>query len=390
MNKKFKVAFIIPNIFSLGGEQRLTTVISNLFLNYNYDVNIICTEPNMEIDYSMYSLNKKIKILNIKYKKYFLDPIKLFRFSNRNLGLFKNNSKILEKIYCVKRLQRKLIKVINENNYDFVIAVGGYYSMVLASIKNQINSKIIGWQLNSFDAYFQNPKKYYWNQDSLFKRLIPNLDSYVLLTKYDQKKTLEYFNCKTEVIYNPVSFTSKRVSQTKNKQFIAIGRYTTAKGFDLLIESFNIFSKQNKDWKLIIIGEGEDKTLLENLIKKYNLDKRVKLHGKTKNIEKFFLDSKALLLSSRWEGMPMVVTEAMELGVPVISYDIPVCKEIINDYENGLLVKSFDTYLFAEKMLEFSNNEDLQKKLSKNIKKSSKMISQEVIGRKWKDLLERL
>lgn len=390
MKKEYKIAFLIPNIFSLGGEQRLTSVIANIFIEYGYSVDIICTEPNIKIDYKIYSLNKKIKIINAEHKKYFLDPLKILRYSNRNFGLFKNNPKILENIYCIKNFKKVLTNKINSNNYNYVIAVGGYYSMVLASIKNNIKSKTIGWQLNSFDAYFRNPHKYYWNQDELFKSLIPKLDSYVLLTKYDQDKILKYFNCKTEVIYNPVSFKSKEVSKTENKQFIAIGRYTEAKGFDLLIKSFKIFAEKNKDWKLIIVGEGKDKKLLENLISEYNLNKRIKLHGRTNNIKKYFLNSKALLLSSRWEGMPMVVTEAMELGVPVISYDIPVSKEIIQDHENGLLVSSFDIKEFADKMLEFVDDKNLRTKLSKNIKKSSKIISQEVIGKEWKKLLQKL
>lgn len=105
------------------------------------------------------------------------------------------------------------------------------------------------------------------------------------------------------------------------------------KGYDLLIQAFSIFAQKNKDWTLTIVGEGKEKNKILKLVKKLKLEDRVKIDKFTKNIKKYMLNSSIYLLTSRWEGMPMTVLEAYEMGLPVISFDIDAMKELTNDTE---------------------------------------------------------
>ena len=273
------------------------------------------------------------------------------------------------------------------NKFDVVIGVAGEYSLLLGTISDKINAKTIGWQHNSFDAYLRNEKRYFWNQDQLFKNYISNLNEYIVLNDYDKEMFKKEFNIDSKVIYNPKSFISNEKSKVDNKQFLAAGRFNYQKGFDLLIEAFNLFSKLNSDWNLVLVGEGEEKDKIQNLINKYNLNDRIILKPATDNIKQYFLKSSILLLPSRWEGMPMIVLEALEMGMPAITYNISAIYPLIKDKKEGIVVTKYDIEKFAEAMNYLANNNEIRKKMSDNCIKKSKEFEISKIINKWNQIL---
>lgn len=334
-----KIAFVMPTPFDLGGEQRVTSIISNLLVEEGNEVSIICTNAKVKEDRSIYNLNPNVKILyvNEKNKKenYIALFYKILSQINKRTRIFKNNINILEKVYINREINtiKFLLQVINENNYDFVIGVGAKYSLLLTFLKSKISSKIIGWQHSSYEAYFQTKRINYWHEDVIFKKQLRLLDKYIVLTQLDKEKIDKNFNIQSVVINNPKSFISNEISNLTKKNFLAAGRFNYVKGYDLLVQAFGIFAQRNKEWTLTIIGEGEEKDKIVRLVKQLNLENRVKIDGFTKNIKKYMLNSSVYLLTSRWEGMPMVVLEAYEMGLPVISFDIDAMKELTNDIQ---------------------------------------------------------
>jgi hypothetical protein len=283
-----------------------------------------------------------------------------------------------------------LINIANDEKFDYVIGLGGKYSILLTFIKDRIPSKIIGWQHSSFDAYFNTKGTNYWHEDKMYEKRIGLFDKYIVLTENDKKKIDERFKIESIVINNTKSFESKEVSNLYNKNFLSAGRFTYVKGYDLLIEAFSIFAKQNNEWTLTIVGEGEKKRKIIELIKKYNLEDRVKIEGFTKDIKKYMLNSSVYLLASRWEGMPMVVLESYEMGIPVISFDIDAMKELTNNIETGIIVNKYDVNEYAEAMLKLANNREELIRLAKNAKEKSNDYSYEKIGKKWSEILNSL
>jgi len=372
--------------FTQGGEQRVVSVISNILTQKNNEVFILCVDKKTMINYEMYKLNKKVNIIVLSEKGIFEKMKSLFLKIIRKIGRITNFS-VLKNIQIEKC---QIIRTINDNNFEVVIGVAGYYSVLLASIKNKINSKVIGWQHNSFDAYFRNENRYYWKLDNMFIKSIPKLDKYIVLTKSDKEKFKKEFNVDTTVIYNPKSFNSNEISRLDNNIFLAAGRYTYAKGFDMLIDAFKIFAKKNEEWRLIIVGEGEEKDKLQQMILKYSMENRITLEPFTNNIKRYMLNASALLISSRWEGMPMVVLEAMEMGLPVIGYNIPVLNEIIENEKEGMIIEKNNVEEYAQVLIHFSQDDVLRKKLSKNIKIKSENFSHEKIGQNWEDLLTKV
>lgn len=390
-----KVGFIAYDIFSVGGIQRVVSVVASKLSEY-HDIDVICLSEKCTVDRGIYDLhpNVKIKLIKDEIRKTIVDRIinKCSREINRKVGIL--NKKIFANInaygYFPKNIQDGLVSYINRQQYDVVIGVAGDYSLLLGIIAERLNCKTIGWQHNSYDAYLNNRGRYHWNQDELFNKFIPNLDRYIVLTKYDKNMFWQRNKIKSMVMHNPRSFNSTENSTLKSKQFLAAGRFNYQKGFDLLIQSFYEFSKCNEDWTLVIVGEGEEEIKINKLIHKYGLENRVRVDGFTDNIKNYFLESSALLLPSRWEGMPMIVLESLEMGVPIISYNITAIQSMLQNNKEGLVVEKFDTKEFAQAMNNISKSSDLRVRLGKNAKTTSKKFDINSIVIHWNNLLENI
>ena len=390
-----KICFITYTVFNLGGIQRVLSRIASEF-SKEHEVTILCASNLFKENRDTYNLDEKVRV------EFGNDIFSLNFYENIRKNIAKkavlnikglNNIKYAKKIcniYYPKNILNKLTEYINRNNYDVVIAIDGIYGIPLSAIANRIKSKTVIWQHNSYDAYFNNKDRYYWNQDFLFKEYVPKVNKYVVLNDYDKRKYMEEKQLETLVIHNPRSFESIQKSDMKCKKFIAAGRFTYQKGFDLLIESFNKFCSLDQEWKLMIIGEGEEKKNIESLISKYGIEDRVEIHGFTDDIKSYFLQASILLLPSRWEGMPMIVLESLEMGTPIISYDITAINGLISNNVEGIVVNKFNTDEFSDAMFELANSIDKRIDMSNSAIKKSNEFSIDNINQKWKKMINDL
>lgn len=384
-----KLCFITSSISSIGGVQRVLTVLANE-LSKEYEVDIVLTARKSKTGKkSIYNLNENIniKVVPELYDRSLLR--KIIKSINKKTGILnkKSSEEMLKEILYPKKIQNNYINFINSNNYDVVIGVTAYFSMALGVVADKVKSRTMGWQHNSYEAYLKSKGRYIWNEDVVFDKYIPKLDKYIVLNEHDSEMFKKERNIDTKVIYNPRSFKSDEKSKLDKKVFLAAGRFHYQKGFDLLIEAFSIFCKKNSEWNLVIVGDGEEKEKIEKLVTKYNLENRVSLDLFTNNIKEYFLNSSVLTLSSRWEGMPMIVLEALEMGIPTISFDITAITPLVDDGKEGYIVKSYDVESFAEAMLKIANSKETLKELSKNCVVKSKEFNIENIVLKWKEIL---
>lgn len=390
-----KICFITKSISDLGGVQRVLTILSNELVK-DYDTDIICTCSATEIDRGTYKLDERVNVVvenNLLKENGIIKGLyRIIRIMNNRTGLFnsKKYSRFISEIYFPHNLKKRVINFLNSKEYDIVIGVEGYYSLLLGAISNDLNAKTIGWQHNSYDAYLREPKRYYFNQDILFEEFLPKLDRYVVLNDYDKIKYFQEKDITCNVIHNAKSFISKEKSDLSESCFLAAGRFNYQKGFDLLIESFKIYVDNGGTWKLVIVGQGEEKEHIKSLIENYNLENKIQIKPFTNEIKKCFLKSSALLLSSRWEGMPMIALEALEMGVPIISYNISAVEAIIENERQGIIVNKFKIDDFAFAMKRISESEDLKFKLGKNAIDKSKEFDIKIIAKQWKILFEKL
>ncbi|MCB2295317.1 glycosyltransferase [Clostridium algoriphilum] len=390
-----KICFITDNVFDLGGIQRVVSVLASE-LTKDHTIDILCNTSECKENRELYNLNKNVNIIMNQtiFNKKLTSKVysKILRTINDKTEILNKeiSVKLLTKAYYPKEVQDKCIQYFNSKGYDIIIGVAGSYSLLLAIISDKLDAKTIGWQHNSYDAYLKTKEKYYWHQDILFNKYIPKLDKYLVLAEYDKKMFLKENDVESSVMYNPRSFTSQVKSDMNNKRFLAAGRFNRQKGFDLLIDSFYEFSKKNNDWNLVIVGEGEDKSTMLEQIANYNLNDRITVENFTDDIKQHFLDSSVLLLSSRWEGMPMIVLESLEMGVPIISYDITAVEALIDNKNEGLIIEKFDTKKFAEAMYEISESYEMRCEMSTNAIKKSEQFDIENIVVQWTKLFENI
>lgn len=383
-----KICFICNEIFSVGGIQRVLSVLASE-LSRNNDVTIITFENSNNEDRSIYDLSGDITIKYVKRieKKYLFR--RLIHRVNKKTGILKfiNSDRLYDWFFLPKAQQEYWISFINGNDFDAVIALTGRESIVLGSIANQLDCRAIGWQHNSYAAYLESKGEYFWAQDYLFRTYLPCLDRCVVLNEYDAEQYKIKQNVECTVIYNPRSFKSNQKAELNNKLFIAVGNLKCSKGFDLLIDSFKIFSQQDNDWKLIIFGEGPDRKYLERKINDYRLNDQIYMPGYSTDIKRELLKASIFLLPSKWEGMPMVILEAFEVGLPVIAYDITAMKPLVTNGREGIIVPPFETEKFGEAMLKLTEDHSTRKAMGKMSAEKSQDFDVSNIASKWERML---
>lgn len=385
-----RIAFFCDGLSGYGGGLgKVTSIIADQFSRDN-EVMIIGNKN----DLGLYNINSRIKTMYFNRNEYISNGIweRGIRGLNWYTNLFDNiyGTKILLKAKFSKALMNKYYEIIKCERIDCVIAVAGTYTLDLAMVKkNHRDIDVIGWQHNSYDSYFNSKRRYLWHQKRLFQYLYPYLNKYIVLSEND-KKEFAKAGLNVKVIRNPRSFVSAEKAELMGKQIIAAGGLRTAKGFDLLIDSFSKFHDKNKEWKLLIYGDGDDRRKLEKLVEEKGMKGYIKMPGSTNNIKAEMLKSSFFVLPSRWEGMPMVILEALEVGLPIVAYDIPAVSDIIEDGVHGFIVPKFHVKRFAECMDRIANDYELRCKLAKNCINKAKEYSIDVIFPIWKEIVDNL
>ena len=228
----------------------------------------------------------------------------------------------------------------------------------------------------------------------LFRTLIPllyRLPAGVVAVSDGVKQGLELRHVsatKISVIPNPISRTDKQaigqksVAPLPNRFILGVGRLDRQKGFDRLLEAFHRLGRP--ELHLVILGEGEERLELINLSRELGIEKRVHFPGYVTDVETWYRHAECFVLSSRHEGWPNVLMEAMAEGCSVISFD---CKygpsEIIRDGENGLLVPEGDVEGLTKSIARVLDDKALRRDLVVKGMERVKMFEVKEIAARW-------
>lgn len=223
---------------------------------------------------------------------------------------------------------------------------------------------------------------------------IAKLDNVIVLTKLQRQHLSEFLGehaHKIKVINHPqypISENKQQKSGFHSLVISSVARYHYQKNLSEAIKAFKIVALAVPEAVYNIYGYGPEEQKLKELIKELNLENNVFLKGFTTNVEEVYQNSCATLLTSRYEGQPLVIGESMAYGVPVISYDITYGpSELITDGVDGFLVKKYDTYALAEKILLLLLNKEKRAEMSMNARKISEKLSADKFKQSWLELL---
>lgn len=387
-----KILFYADTVFGFGGVQRVLAVIAKA-LSEKHDVTILSTDTaenlsmydysksNVHFEYISYSEKKNIEYYVCKSISYIYKKV---------LPQNSTTAKIYSYSFFRPSYKQKLTVKIKSGNYDVVIGVHAFLSLHLASVRHRLNSKkIIGWMHNSYNALFEKKKPYLPGLKSFFANEMKRLDDIVVLSKSDANLFKEHLGLDCTTIYNPLTLEPHGRASYNHKKFLAVGRFSPRhKGFDLLIKAFAIFAKNNSDWTLEIVGEGEEESLFRRMIKEYDLEDRIRLCPFTKDIQKHYAGASVYVLSSRWEGQPLVLVEAMAHGLPVISSDLPIAKELLEGKRCATFFKCGDINEMAQTMTNYSIATDWDK-LSSYAYDTANLFSIYSIIESWQQLMHK-
>lgn len=378
---KERIAYCLPSLYIPGGMERVLTIKANYFAEkLDYDVYIILTDGKGTKPF--YPLSPKVQLIHLNlnfntlwdkplYKRYLTYVIKMHLYKKRlTQCLFEIRPDI-----TVSMLRRE-INFIN-SIHDGSVKIGELHINKL-NFRNLSEEKGYGFIKNTLSKL--------WMKQS--DRQLKKLSKLVILTEED-RANFSYYLQNTAVIYNPLPYYPEQTSDCNAKEVIAVGRYVYQKGFDLLIEAWRIVAKKHPYWNLRIYGGG-DRTEFFALKKKYQLD-TLYLEEQTQDIMQQYCKSSIFVLSSRYEGFGMVITEAMSCGVPPISFTCPCGpRDIIRDNEDGLLVENGNIEQLAEKICYLIENDEIRKEMGKMARINSKRFDMENISKDWVALFNQL
>lgn len=247
----------------------------------------------------------------------------------------------------------KAIKNTLEKLMPDIIVVSGtehvlFYSIGTSRMKSGA-PRLFVWEHRNFSA---GPK---FRLEWFGKRYaLRHWNGVICITKKDAIQYVDYVGSATKIhqIYNLTDFSEVRKQYNfKSKKIISCGYLAHIKGFDLLVKVAKQVFEKHSDWVWDIYGEGTDRQKLQKLIEDYSLQNHVFLKGYASNINELYGKYSFFVLTSRAEGMGMVLIEAQKSGLPTVSFDIKCGpSDVISDGVNGYLIEPFNIGDMSEKI----------------------------------------
>jgi len=375
-----KIVYCVNSIRYTGGIQRVTVVKANALAEIpGNEVYIVVTDN--KAGSQVHEVSPKVHIIDLDIN---------YHSGDRERSFLANNY-----VHHTKRLahRKALNKFLVELQPDVVIAVGTAEKFMIASMKNR-SWKIIRefhcekYYRVKYAQSFVNKLLGAISNFYEFNFVDKKFDKIVVLTQEDKDTNWQGWK-NIAVMPNPVAFKCATPSSLTEKTVVSAGRLHHVKNFSSLIKSFGLVVKNHPDWVLKIYGNGEEAQALQGLIKEMNLQNNVFLMGFTNSIPEVLCQSSIFAFSSSVEGFALVLVEAMECGLPVVSYQCPCGpKDIITDGKDGFLVPVNDKQKMAECICDLIDDVNLRKRMSESARMKAQNYQVEAIAHQWMKLFE--
>jgi GalNAc-alpha-(1->4)-GalNAc-alpha-(1->3)-diNAcBac-PP-undecaprenol alpha-1,4-N-acetyl-D-galactosaminyltransferase len=351
------ILFVISSL-QVGGAERVVAHLANFWAEKGREVSILTLEKTAQ---SHYPLHPKVKIV----------PLDLLKASPTKLLALKNNLRRLWILRGAIRARRPsvVISFMEENNV----------LTCFSTLFNRQHRLLISDRTHP-ELYGDRP---IWQ---FLKRLSYRFADALVVQTQAVKLAYKGFNLPIHVVPNPLPTSPQIAIDYSRKTIVSVGRLDENKNFDLQIRAFARLNAP--DWTLQIFGHGEHHAVLAALIIEKGLENRVILRGVSKNIFEDALSQASIFtFSSRSEGYPNALLEAMSAGLAVISTDCPFGPaEIIEPNINGLLVPNDDEAIFTITLQRLIDNVHFRERLGTNAAKIAETLSIDSIAAKWENL----
>lgn len=363
-----KILFVI-NSLSAGGAERVTANLANHWAAKGVEVTIVTLT---EIERDFYALDGNIKRVSKELSSDSRDVISAI-LNNLNRILF-------------------VRKVLNQIRPDVAIAMMDSTNVLLAIASIGLHGLITIGSEHTHPPMI--PLGRIW--EGLRSRFYGKLSVITALTDGSANWIKQNTNAKRVVVIpNAVSwpltsngpFLDPNVASSGKKILLAVGRLSKEKGFDRLIVAYSKIARKFPDWKMIVIGDGPDRNILEAMVREYSLSESVLFPGRAGNMSDWYDAAALYVMSSRFEGFGNTLAEALAHGVPCVSFNCDMGpRTIIRDNVDGFLVPEGNVEAMRDALEKLMTNEVLRKNFSTKALDARERFSIKKIASMWEDL----
>jgi len=360
-----KLLYIVPKIKIAGGVARVSSLKANYFVeHFNYEVHIL--SQNEGEGQPFYDFNSKIVFHNIILKG------NVFHFLNS----YKNQ--VSQKVNQIKPdvilvadngLKAFIFPFIIKTKIPIILESHGSKFIEVERIKSNFLSKTIRYLKYKFKDF--------------------SAQKFTTIVALSNENLKEWNVNIGTVIPNPSWINNEITSDLKQRTIITVARNSHEKGLDRLLLIWKEIYRKHPEWSLDVYTD--DIQSLEKTANNLEIHSGIHYFNFAKNIEEKYLKSSIYVMTSRFEGFPMVLLEAMASGLPCIAYDCPSGpRSIIVNAENGFLIPDSNIQMFVEKLSFLIENEDTRVKLGAKAKETSEIYDIHLVMAKWNSFLENL
>ena len=351
--------FIVCNSLGAGGAERVGVNLANGFVNHGHEVYII-TDLFQE---AAYPVDEKVTVLPMTKLK--LGKVKKYTQTVRNI-----------RKYAKRYHPDVVIGMMHLSSFLPLVALAGMHIPVVLTIHHALTSR--GYKISL--------------RTKVVDRLSPILYSHTTVLTQIDYDILKKFTKRLSVMPNPLTFSPCAKMETKQKVLLAAGRVDVwhYKGFDVLMKAWNLVAHRHPEWQLMLAGQGSEETL--NFLKSLLTDDVAKVNtvflGYSKDMLSLYGKASIYVLSSRSEGLPMVLIEAMSQGcAPVATANMGRTAEIITSAKEGVICKAEDVENLARGIDRMIADEAYRHEVQVNAIERSRFYSQEHIVRMWEEVI---
>jgi glycosyltransferase involved in cell wall biosynthesis len=363
-------------IYSLssGGAERVTANLANHWAGKGWDIAVLTLAPQSNDFYALHPAVKRIA-LELAGDS-----------SNTLLGLVHN----LRRMFALRRVLRQI-------KPDIVLGMMTTANILLA---------LATWglpQVHAIGAERIHPPQ--WPLGAIWERLRGHTYGRLAAVTALTRESADWLNAHTSarrvaVSPNaalwPLPMQSPRITpdslcQAGRHLLLAVGRLEAQKGFDLLVDAFINLAKRYPDWDLVILGEGHQHAALQDEVRAAGLEKRIFLPGRGGNVGEWYERADLYVMSSRFEGFPNTLAEAMAYGLPAVSFDCDTGpRDIICHEVDGLLVPPGDADALTAVLDRLMGDADLRQRFAERAVEARDRFSMGRIAGMWEELFEEI
>lgn len=355
-----RILIIGGNFNNAGGTERVGSMLANGLSEAGYEI-VLASISHGDIPF--FSINKNIRTISLSNS-----PVRI--------------------LYRIPSIIYKIRELLKKERIDTIIVVETMSVLFTLPATLGLPVKHICWEHFNYNNDLGKKGRQIARQ--LAARYC---DSVVTLTERDKSYWLRGTQHKSQItaIANPCPYPPQDYIKSENTKIVlAVGRLTYQKGFDMLLEAWLHVNKVMPDWKLKIVGDGEDRAKLTSFIEKNQLTESVELVGNTNEVHKYYKRAEIFCLSSRFEGFGMVLIEALAFGLPIVSFDCEVGPAEILENTGSVLVPQNDINQLAYSLISMMRNDEQRKNISLKSKEKAKVYQPENIISQWVNLIESL